>query len=213
MSTRPSKIICVGRSYADHARELGNAIPEHPVLFMKPLSALSTLDAGIEWKRELGSCHYECELSLRIDQPLKDVTDPAQALAAVGAVTLGLDLTLRDVQDQLKQKGHPWERAKAYDGSCMLADWVAVDDVVDDWNAVQYTLHINDELRQQGHTGYLIFDIAQLICDISQVFSLEAGDVIMTGTPAGVAALQSGDQLRMTLKAKSQDYVWQTFVP
>lgn len=104
MSTRPSKIVCVGRSYADHAKELGNAIPDRPVLFIKPPSALGDLDAGIEWNRDLGSCHYECELSLRIDRTLKNETDPAKALEAVGAVTLGLDLTLRDLQDDLKKK-------------------------------------------------------------------------------------------------------------
>ena len=96
MSARPSKIVCVGRSYADHARELGNAVPDRPVLFIKPPSALSPLQDGIVWNTALGSCHYECELSLRIDYPLRAETDPLKALQAVGAVTLGLDLTLRD---------------------------------------------------------------------------------------------------------------------
>ncbi len=212
MSTRPSKIVCVGRSYADHARELGNAVPTSPVLFMKPPSALATLEQGIEWNHDLGSSHYECELSLRIDQTLKNETDPAKALAAVGAVTLGLDLTLRDQQDDLKQKGQPWERSKAYDGSCVLSEWIAVEDVVADWNDVHYSFEVNHELRQTGDTSHLIFDIGTLLTDISQAFTLEPGDVVMTGTPAGVAALQSGDQLKMTLKGQSQDYVWTTFV-
>ncbi len=212
MSTRPSKIVCVGRSYADHARELGNAVPTRPVLFMKPPSALTTLEQGIEWNHDLGSCHYECELSLRIDQTLKNETDPAKALAAVGAVTLGLDLTLRDQQDDLKQKGQPWERSKAYDGSCVLSEWIAVEDVVADWNDVHYDFEVNHELRQVGDTSHLIFDVGTLLTDISQAFTLEPGDVVMTGTPAGVAALQSGDQLKMTLKGQSQDYVWTTFV-
>ncbi|POU27552.1 MULTISPECIES: fumarylacetoacetate hydrolase family protein [Acinetobacter] len=212
MSTRPSKIVCVGRSYADHAKELGNAIPDRPVLFIKPPSALGDLDAGIEWNRDLGSCHYECELSLRIDRTLKNETDPAKALEAVGAVTLGLDLTLRDLQDDLKKKGQPWERAKAYDGACLLSDWVSVEDVVNDWKDVHYTLHVNDALRQKGDTALLIFDVGTLLADISQVFTLEEGDVVMTGTPAGVAALQSGEQLKMTLKGKNQEYIWTTFV-
>lgn len=212
MTTRPSKIICVGRSYADHAKELGNAVPDRPVLFMKPSSALSTLDAGIDWNKTLGSCHYECELTLRIGQTLKAETDPQKALQAVDAVTLGLDLTLRDLQDDLKKKGQPWERAKAYDGSCMLADWVDVSSVVSDWKDVHYTLQVNDELRQKGDTALLIFDVGTLLADISQVFTLEAGDVVMTGTPAGVAALQAGDQLSMTLQGQQQDYVWTTFV-
>lgn len=212
MSTRPSKIVCVGRSYADHAKELGNAVPDRPVLFIKPPSALTSLDAGIEWNPDWGNCHYECELSLRIDRTLSKENDPAKVLQAIGAVTLGLDLTLRDLQDDLKKKGQPWERAKAFDGSCILADWVPVGDVIADWKAVHYTLEINDELRQKGDTALLIFDIATLLADISQVFTLEAGDVVMTGTPAGVAALQSGDQLKMTLKGQNQDYVWTTFV-
>lgn len=212
MSTRPSKIICVGRSYADHARELGNAIPDAPVLFIKPPSSLVALQEGIAWNSALGQCHYECELTLRIDQPLKNETDRQKALQAVGAVTLGLDLTLRELQDELKKKGHPWERSKAFDGSCMLADWVDVNDVVDDWDHVHYQFEINDELRQKGDTACLIFDIGTLLTDISQVFSLEVGDVVMTGTPAGVAALHSGDQLKMTLQGKTQEYVWKTFV-
>lgn len=212
MSTRPSKIVCVGRSYADHAKELGNAIPDRPVLFIKPPSALGDLDAGIEWNRDLGSCHYECELSLRIDRTMKNETDPAKALEAVGAVTLGLDLTLRDLQDDLKKKGQPWERAKAYDGACLLSDWVSVEDVVNDWKDVHYTLHVNDALRQKGDTALLIFDVGTLLADISQVFTLEEGDVVMTGTPAGVAALHSGEQLKMTLKGKNQEYIWTTFV-
>lgn len=212
MSTRPSKIVCVGRSYADHAKELGNAVPDRPVLFIKPPSALTSLDAGIEWNPDWGNCHYECELSLRIDRTLSKENDPAKVLQAIGAVTLGLDLTLRDLQDDLKKKGQPWERAKAFDGSCVLADWVPVGDVIADWKDVHYTLEINDELRQKGDTALLIFDIATLLADISQVFTLEAGDVVMTGTPAGVAALQSGDQLKMTLKGQNQDYVWTTFV-
>lgn len=212
MSIRPSKIVCVGRSYADHAKELGNAVPDRPVLFIKPLSALTSLDAGIEWNPDWGNCHYECELSLRIDRTLSKENDPAKVLQAIGAVTLGLDLTLRDLQDDLKKKGQPWERAKAFDGSCVLADWIPVGDVIADWKDVHYTLEINDELRQKGDTALLIFDIATLLADISQVFTLEAGDVVMTGTPAGVAALQSGDQLKMTLKGQNQDYVWTTFV-
>lgn len=209
--TRPSKIICVGRSYADHAKELGNAIPDRPVLFIKPPSALVNLAQGITWNPAWGSCHYECELSLRIDQTLNAHSSIEQILQAIGAVTLGLDLTLRDLQDQLKQKAQPWERAKAFDGSCMLADWVDVAEIAD-WQQVNYRLDINDELRQSGDTSLLIFTVAELLHDICQVFTLEAGDVVMTGTPAGVGALQPKDQLKMTLHGKHQDFVWHTQV-
>lgn len=211
MSTGPSKIICVGRSYAEHAKELGNAIPDRPVLFIKPPSSLIGLEQGIAWNPAWGNCHHECELSLRIDQRLTDETDPEQALQAVGAVTLGLDLTLRDLQDQLKAKGQPWERAKAFDGACVLADWVDVSEVKA-WDQVTFNLQVNDKVRQQGDTGLLIFNIGYLLAEISQVFTLEVGDVVMTGTPAGVAALAQGDQLTMTLNGQTQDFIWHTFV-
>lgn len=208
---RPSKIVCVGRSYADHAKELGNAIPDRPVLFIKPSSSLIGLDDGISWNKALGSCHYECELSLRIDCTLKNEADPVKALQAIGAVTLGLDLTLRDLQTELKNKGQPWERAKAFDGACVLADWVDVAEI-ENWEHVEYQFAVNDEIRQQGDTAYLIFSIAEMLCDMSQAFTLEAGDVVMTGTPAGVGALHAGDQLTLTLKGKTQDFVWKTSV-
>ena len=211
MSTRPSKIVCVGRSYAAHAAELGNAIPDRPVLFIKPPSTLISLEDGISWNENWGNCHHECELTLRIDQPLKGETNPEKALEAIGAVTLGLDLTLRDLQDDLKKKGQPWERAKAFDGACVLADWVSLDEVKD-WSAITFEFAVNDQIRQKGDTSLLIFDIGYLLADISQVFSLEPGDVVMTGTPAGVAALKAGDQLSMTLQGKTQDFVWKTFV-
>lgn len=211
MSVRPNKIVCVGRSYADHAKELGNAVPDRPVLFIKPSSSLIGLNDGISWNSALGSCHHECELTLRIDQTLKAETDPAKALAAIGAVTLGLDLTLRDLQTELKNKGQPWERAKSFDGACVLADWVDVSEI-EDWKNVHYTLEVNDTIRQSGDTALLLFPIAEMLCDMSQAFTIEAGDVVMTGTPAGVAALAAGDQLKMTLKGQSQDFVWTTFV-
>lgn len=211
MHSQPSKIICVGRNYVDHAKELGNAIPDRAVLFIKPPSSLVGLDQGISWHPDWGNCHYECELTLRIDRQLKAEKDPQKALEAIGAVTLGLDLTLRELQDDLKKKGQPWERSKAFDGSCVLGSWVDVSEVKD-WSSVQYTLEVNDQLRQSGDSSLMIFDIASLLVDISQFFTLEEGDVIMTGTPAGVAALNTGDQLKMTLKGQSQDFVWQTFV-
>lgn len=211
MSHRPSKIVCVGRSYADHAKELGNAIPDRPVLFIKPPSSLISLQDGITWNTALGSLHHECELTLRIDKPLKNETAPEKALETIGAVTLGLDLTLRDLQDDLKKKGQPWERAKAFDGACVLADWVDTREIRA-WDAVTFDFKVNGEVRQKGDTSLLLFNIAHLLCDISQAFSLEAGDVVMTGTPAGVGALASGDQLTMTLNGQTQDFIWQTFV-
>ncbi|MBP6191388.1 MAG: fumarylacetoacetate hydrolase family protein [Acinetobacter sp.] len=210
MSVAASKIICVGRNYAEHAKELGNAIPDRPVLFMKPPSSLRSLAQGIVWNRALGECHFECEICLQIAQPLSQVTDPVAALQAVGAVTLGLDLTLRDLQNELKAKGQPWERAKAFDGACVLGDWVAVEHI-GDMNALELSLSVNGVQRQHGVSSDMLFDIATLLVDINQSFSLQAGDVIMTGTPAGVGALHQQDRLSMTLTTQKGEHVWQTF--
>ena len=210
MSVAASKIICVGRNYAEHAKELGNAIPDRPVLFMKPPSSLRSLAQGIVWNRALGECHFECEICLQIAQPLSQVTDPVAALQAVGAVTLGLDLTLRDLQNELKAKGQPWERAKAFDGACLLGDWVAVEHI-GDMNALELSLSVNGVQRQHGVSSDMLFDIATLLVDINQSFSLQAGDVIMTGTPAGVGALHQQDRLSMTLTTQKGEHVWQTF--
>lgn len=210
MENQPSKIVCVGRNYADHAKELGNAIPESPVLFLKPPSSLLSLTDGIEWNTTLGECHFECELSLRIDQPLSKATDVKQALQAVGAITLGLDLTLRDLQNTLKNQGQPWERAKAFDGSCVLADWIDVSEV-EDWQNLEFTFALNGEQKQHGLTSHMLFDVGTLLVDISQSFSLQVGDVIMTGTPSGVGALSAKDQLSMILKTQKGQHEWQTF--
>ncbi len=211
---KPTKIVCVGRNYADHAKELGNVVPnplsEPPILFIKPPSSLIGLDEGITWKDGLGECHFECELSIQIGQTLKDA-DEAQARAAISGVTLGLDLTLRDLQNSLKKQGYPWERAKAFDGSCVLGDWLAPDFVTDYKNA-RYTFNVNGETRQVGETSNMLFDVIGLIAHISHTFTLEKGDVVMTGTPAGVAALHAGDQLEMTMDTQLGAVSWKTFV-
>lgn len=211
MSTRPSKIVCVGRNYAEHAKELGNAIPDRALLFIKPPSSLGSLTEGVSWNQGLGECHYECEICLQIAHPLSQETDPAKALDAIGAVTLGLDLTLRDLQGDLKSKGEPWERAKAFDGACILADWIEADEI-GDLQELELILNINGVDRQHGFTKDMIFDIGTLLVEINKSFSLEVGDVIMTGTPAGVGALRANDQLTMKLITQSGEYDWNTFV-
>ncbi len=207
---QPSKIVCVGRNYAEHARELGNEVPASPVLFLKPPSSLIALEQGIEWNKDLGECHFECELSIQIGHTLKNATQE-QAKAAIAGVTLGLDLTLRDLQNQLKDKGQPWERAKAFDGACVLGQWLAPD-MLDDLSNSTFHLSVNGAVRQQGNTADMLFGVVDLLVDISKVFTLQSGDVIMTGTPAGVAALASGDQLTMTLDTVMGEVSWQTSV-
>ncbi len=208
--TKPSKIVCVGRNYADHARELGSAIPDTPILFIKPPSSLIGLNDGITWNSNLGSCHFECELSIQIGHTLKNASE-LEARAAISGVTLGLDLTLRDLQNSLKDQGYPWERSKAFDGSCVLGDWLAPD-VITDYKNARYTFKVNGETRQVGETEKMLFDIVGLIAHISETFTLEKGDVVMTGTPAGVGPLKSSDQLEMTLETVLGDVSWKTFV-
>lgn len=205
----PSKIVCVGRNYADHAKELGNAIPDTPILFIKPPSSLRALADGIVMPQGLGECHFETELCVRIGTPLKNATRE-QAVLAIDGVTLGLDLTLRDLQNTLKANGHPWERAKAFDGACLLGEWLSPAMV--DLAQAEFELSINGIQRQYGNTAQMIFGVVGLVAHISQSFSLCVGDVVMTGTPAGVAALQVGDQLRMRLHTQLGAVDWQTEV-
>ncbi|MBR9882185.1 MAG: fumarylacetoacetate hydrolase family protein [Oceanospirillales bacterium] len=191
------KVVCIGRNYAEHARELNNEVPSEPLLFMKPSSALSTMSEPVKVPRGLGSVHFETELAILIGERLSHADEQAAQHAIVG-VGLGLDLTLRDVQEKLKSKGHPWERAKGVDGACPLSPFLtpaSVGDLTD----VQLRLTVNDEVRQDGNSAQMITPILALISYISQWFTLEPGDVVLTGTPAGVGALEPGDKLRVEI--------------
>ena len=202
------KVVCVGRNYAAHARELGNAVPTTPILFMKPSSSIVSIRNDIHCPDAAlyGDTHYEAELCIQLSSPLSSATIE-QVKQAIGGVTLGLDLTLRELQSQLKSKGEPWERAKCFDGACVLADWLDPQ-AFGDFSHVNYQLMINDELKQEGDTALMLFSVYELLADISHAFSLQAGDVIMTGTPSGVGILKSGDQLTLTI----QGHKWQTQV-
>ena len=202
------KVVCVGRNYAEHARELGNEIPKSPILFMKPASSVVSLHNDIVLPNPAlyGDTHYEAELCIQLAADLSAATIE-QAQQAIGGVTLGLDLTLRDLQSKLKDKGHPWERAKCFDGACVLGDWIDPQ-AFGDFSHVEYQLYINDELKQDGDSALMLFPVYELLAEISHAFSLQAGDVIMTGTPSGVGILQAGDAL--TFKLGSHE--WQTQV-
>lgn len=202
------KVVCVGRNYAEHARELGNEIPKSPILFMKPASSVVSVRHDIVRPNPAmhGETHYEAELCIQLAADLSAAT-AEQARQAIGGVTLGLDLTLRDLQSKLKEKGHPWERAKCFDGACVLADWVD-SQAFGDFSHIEYQLYINDELKQDGDSALMLFPVYELLAEISHAFSLQAGDVIMTGTPSGVGILQAGDVLKLKLGA----HEWQTQV-
>lgn len=192
------KVVCVGRNYAEHARELNNPVPAEPLLFIKPATAVVALDQPLRLPQGLGAVHYETEIALLIGQTLSGDVSELQASAAIVGIGLALDLTLRELQDQLKAKGHPWERAKAFDGACPLSAFVEPAQLPD-LTAIPLQLRINGKLRQQGNSAEMITPIIALLRHIAGVFTLQPGDVVITGTPAGVGVLASGDQLQLAI--------------
>ncbi|WP_288132151.1 fumarylacetoacetate hydrolase family protein [Microbulbifer sp.] len=192
------KIVCVGRNYAAHAAELDNPVPDEPLLFIKPATAAVSMAEPIHLPRGRGSCHFEGELALLIGEPLTDAngTEVPQAVAGLG---LALDLTLRDLQKALKQQGQPWEKAKGFDGACPLSPFVKLD-WAPDWDNLTYTLWLNGEIRQRGKSSHMLTPMLDLVAYISSHFTLLPGDVVLTGTPAGVGELQVGDSLAMGLE-------------
>ena len=191
------KVVCVGRNYADHARELNNPVPTSPILFIKPATAVVPFAGNLNIPKTHGECHHELEMSVLIGKPLQAATE-AEVKDAILGFGLGLDLTLRDLQSRLKEKSHPWEIAKSFDGACPLSEFMAAAEVREPQNTA-LSLSVNGSVRQQGNTSDMITPLYQLIAFMSQHFSLRPGDVILTGTPAGVAALNVGDQLRAEL--------------
>lgn len=191
------KIVCVGRNYAEHAAELNNPVPEQPLLFIKPATSAVTMQQPLQLPKGVGDVHYETEIALLIGQPLSKAS-VTEALASVVGVGLALDLTLRDLQAELKKLGHPWERAKAWDGACPLSNFIAAEQVKD-WQALELSLSINGVEKQRGQASQMLMPIAELLSHISQTFTLLPGDVVITGTPAGVGKLAAGDRLQLEL--------------
>jgi len=192
------KVVCVGRNYAAHARELNNPIPDQPVLFIKPSTAGASVQAPIAIPPHMGACHFEIELAILIGKPLSRGCCESQAEQALAGVGLALDLTLRDLQQQLKESGLPWEKAKAFDGACPLSEFVGIESV-NNIQDLDIRLSQNGELRQQGNTGQMLMPVLALLVYTTQFFSLQPGDVLLTGTPSGVGPLRSGDQLELSL--------------
>lgn len=193
------KVVCVGRNYAEHAKELNNPIPSSPILFIKPATTVTPLTDMIALPKGKGETHYEAELAILVGEKLTcaSVDDIEGAIAGYG---LALDLTLRDLQSELKAKGHPWEIAKSFDGACPLSSFVRPD-AIRDASHIEFTLKIDSELRQHGHTNEMITAIAPLLAFISQHFTLMPGDVVLTGTPAGVGMLSSGAKIEVDLES------------
>lgn len=187
------KIICVGRNYADHVKELGNEIPEEPVIFMKPKSALLQSHTPFYYPEFSNELHYECELVLRVCKNGKYIQE-RHASNYYNGITVGIDFTARDIQNELKAKGLPWEKAKAFDNSAAVGKFVDTTPALNRKN-INFSLLKNKEEVQKGNSGQMIFSFDALIANISNYFSLNIGDLIFTGTPAGVGECVVGDIL------------------
>ncbi len=187
------KIFCVGRNYADHAKELGNAVPEEPVIFMKPKTALWQSNTPFYYPEFSNELHYEIELVLRISKNGKYIPEN-QAENYYDAISIGIDFTARDIQAELKKKGLPWEKAKAWDNSAIVADWMPLTEELLR-NPIHFSLLNNKETVQVGNSTDMIFSFNTIVSHISNYFSLNIGDMIYTGTPAGVGECVVGDVL------------------
>ena len=184
----PSKVVCIGRNYVDHIKELANEIPDEMVVFLKPNSAISATLSAMHNDEAL---HYEAELSFLYQG------------GQFTAVALGLDLTKREVQGKLKAKGLPWERAKAFDGSAVFSDFVAIPE--EGLSQLNLSLVINDELKQQGGVSLMLVKPAEILKELQSFISLEDGDIVMTGTPKGVGVIATEDSFVGQIYLQKED--------
>lgn len=192
------KLVCIGRNYAEHAKELNNPVPTEPLLFIKPGSCVVPLEGGFSIPKDRGTVHYEAEIAVLIGKPLSRTPNEEEVLDAISGFAPALDLTLRDVQAKLKEKGYPWELAKSFDGAGVLPPFVP-SSAISDLNNIGIRLTINGEVRQDGTSQDMITGILPLIQYIAGHFTLVPGDVILTGTPAGVGPLNPNDRLVLEL--------------
>lgn len=192
-------IICIGRNYAEHAAELKNAVPDRPVVFMKPPSALLVNNKPFYYPDFTKDLHYECEIVLKICKNGRHVQKEFAA-SYFDQLGLGIDLTARDLQSELKKKGHPWEIAKGFDHSAVLGKMVKKEMV--DTSNVEFKLMKNDLVVQHGFSREMLFSFEDIICYVSQYFKLHIGDYIFTGTPKGVGPVTIGDIFKGVLMTK-----------
>jgi 2-keto-4-pentenoate hydratase/2-oxohepta-3-ene-1,7-dioic acid hydratase in catechol pathway len=195
------KIICIGRNYAEHAKELGNEIPDEPVIFMKPKSALLQAHTPFYYPEFTNELHYECELVLRVCKNGKYIQE-RHASNYYNGITVGIDFTARDLQDEAKKKGLPWEKSKAFDNSAAVGKFIDITADINKKN-INFNLLKNKEQVQKGNSGQMIFSFDAIIANISNYFSLNIGDIIFTGTPAGVGECVVGDELEAFIEDKS----------
>ncbi len=187
------KIFCIGRNYAEHAKELNNPVPKKPLVFMKPTTALAKKGRPLYYPEFTKDLHYEAEIVLRMNGNVKHIEEKF-AHKYYDEISIGIDFTARDVQAKCKEKGHPWEIAKGFDRSAPIGEFIALD-ILEDKDAIKFQLLKNGEVVQDGTTADMIFNFNQLISYLSTIFTLSTGDLIYTGTPAGVGPVKIGDVL------------------
>lgn len=195
------KIICIGRNYAEHAKELKNEIPTEPVFFLKPETALIPNNHPFIYPDFTKDLHYEVELVLRINKLGKSIAEK-HASKYYDEIGIGIDFTARDLQQIQKNKGLPWEIAKAFDHSAPVSQQFLSKSEFADVNNINFHLDINGKTVQQGNTSDLLFSFDKLIAYVSQFCTLKIGDLIFTGTPAGVGPVQIGDKLECFIEEK-----------
>ena len=188
------KIICIGRNYVNHAKELGNAIPSEPVFFLKPDTAISPKGHPFFIPDFTSNVHYEVELVIKINRLGKHIEERF-AHKYYQEIGLGIDFTARDVQEEVKAKGLPWEKAKGFDGSAVISrSFIPKEEL--DLNNINFTLEKNGDTVQVGNSKDMLFNFDKIIAYISQFYTLKIGDLIYTGTPAGVGQVNNGDILK-----------------
>lgn len=194
------KIICIGRNYAMHAKELNNPIPKEPVVFIKPDSAILQSNKPFFIPEFTNDLHHELEVVVKIKKVGKHIQKKF-AHKYYDDITVGIDFTARDLQSSLKEKGLPWEKAKAFDGSAPLGKFVSKNKF-DDLKNINFSLEKNGSIVQEGNTSDMMFDIDEIIAQVSKYFTLKIGDLIYTGTPAGVGHVTMGDKLTAYLEGE-----------
>ena len=192
------KMVCIGRNYLAHVKELDNDLPTEPLFFMKPDTALLPEGEPFAYPDFSSQIHYETELVLRICRTGKNI-DEKDAPYYYDAITVGIDFTARDLQNECKAKGHPWEKAKAFDGSAVIGKFKSIKDLYNP-NDIAFGMKLNGEWRQQGHIRDMIFGFEKLISHVSRFVTLKEGDFVFTGTPQGVGAVHPGDVLELFLE-------------
>lgn len=197
ISLAVGKVVCIGQNYQDHIAEMNSKTAPDALFFLKPASALRHFANPLQIPQDRGAVHNETEIAVLIGQPLS-AASPAQVNDAIWGYSLALDLTLRDVQAELKKLGRPWDIAKGFDGACPVAGFVPASEIRDP-QSLTFSLDVNDARRQTGDARLMIRSITQMISEMSYWFSLQPGDIILTGTPAGVGPLLSGDRLSLCL--------------